>query len=151
MSWHGCTKEQLDAYCPEWIVARKLPGKPYSELAEYFQTVCELLGITDLTMRQNLRIKGGRYMKRSKRIELGKWNGPASELIVLHEIAHHLSPDLGHGCKFLGHFERLMELFMPEWVLADFRLYRSNVLAMRTAESKIKYFWAAVKEIPQHE
>jgi len=144
-------KEAIKVYATEWLVAEEvMPSISYSEAEKFFHTVCELKGIKNISIKQNLHRKGAIcrhfFGSNTHQIQVGKIS-PLTEMLILHEIAHSFFPDAGHNSCFVSIFENLMKEFLPNKVMERWNYYRSQIKMLRTKEQISKFYSDKMEEM----
>lgn len=113
------------------------PEGKYADIASlqtYCDKVCDLMGAPHVRVEEH-RLKAGRanafYQSFGRRLVVpnGRNRWALRELVVLHELAHHLTPlsYAAHGPEFVANYITLLERAMgPEAGLACRLVYAAN-------------------------
>ena len=92
----------------------------------YVDRVCDKVGCTPPRVRPRKSIKSAHYqggeiaIPTNENQAAGKSGWAMREIVVLHELAHHLTRGDSHGGQFVGAFLKLIREFMGQetWLLA---------------------------------
>lgn len=92
----------------------------------YVDRVCDKIGCSPPRVRARASIKKAHYqlgeiaIPTNETQAAGKSGWAMREIVVLHELAHHLTPGQNHGPHFVGAFLDLIKQFMGQetWLLA---------------------------------
>lgn len=83
-----------------------------ASIQRYCDRICELEGASPVTVRQRRGSRAAHYERLGAVIAIPDDRWARTEIVVLHELAHHLARGDGHGERFRGMFILLVREYI---------------------------------------